>query len=313
MSDVYTISFSEKEVNCFGRLYPLGQLFIDFLELDLSEYEAKRLKIMETLKENNEELMESITNLSAKELKRGFKGLSFEQLGITDDMTLKHKYTVYAIYKALLPIEHKYFSVLNYPSLTNFAIDEVLKRFDLVSLQKRYKEAMEKCLLKDNTDLTAIQRFRECECAIEGKAELVFEVSDDVMYEVFMASDISSLLYIEFMRMLQNNVFVSKCAKCQRYFIPKGNYDMKYCEREVDGVKVCQKLGAVITFKDKVRKNPIYNEYERVYKRFYARKRKGLMSQKQFDEWLKKASKLKKDALEGILSVDDFKQIIADI
>ncbi len=313
MSDVYTISFSEKEVDCLGKIYPLGQLFIDFLELDLSEYEAKRLNIMETLKENNEEFMQSFTKLSAKELKRGFKGLAFEQLGITDDMSLENKYTVYAIYKALLPIEHKYFNILNYPSLSSFATDEVLERFDLVSLQKRYKEAMKKCFLKDGSDLTSIQRFEMNECSIDGKAELVFEISDNTIYEVFMASDISSLLYIEFMRMLQNNVFVSVCENCGRYFIPKGNYDMKYCEREIDGEKICQKVGAVRSFKDKVKNNPIYNEYERVYKRFYARKRKGIVTQDQFDEWVKKASKLKKDALKGILSYDDFKQMIADI
>ena len=128
-----------------------------------------------------------------------------------------------------------------------------------------------------------------------------------------MASKISSLLYIEFMKMIQNNVSVSVCENCGKYFIPKGNYDMKYCEREVNGEKVCQKIGAVITFKKKVRKNPIYGEYEKVYKRFYARKRKGLVSQSQFNDWLKKASKLKKDALKGILSTDDFIQLISDI
>lgn len=310
MSDKFTISFSGKEVNCLGRTYPLGQLFIDFLELDLSEYEEKRLNIKKILDTNNEEVMEQLTKITAKELKRGFKGIAFEHLGITDKTPLKKKYTVYAIYKALLSIEHKYFDILNYPSISGFARDKIIEIFDLVSLQKRYQQAMKECLLKDGSDLTAIQRFGNNKELAEGKAELVFEVSNGIMYEVFMASDISSLLYIEFMKMIQNNVWLAECKSCYKIFLPdtKGNYNVKYCKNEE-----CQKIGAVKTFKDKIRDNPIYGEYEKVYKRFYARKRKGLITQSQFDNWLKKASELKKDALKGILSYDDFKIKISEI
>ncbi|MBR5614282.1 MAG: hypothetical protein IKW64_03140 [Clostridia bacterium] len=313
MSDKYTISFSGKEVSCLGRTYPLGQLFLDFLELDFSEYETERLNIQGIINENNQEVMKQFTELTAKELKKGYKGLAYELLDISGENSLEQKYTVYAIYKALLSVDHKYFEVLDYPSISKLNYKELLSVFDLVSLQKRYQQIMKNCLLKDGSDLTAIQRFGNNKEMIGGKAELVFEVSDGIMYEVFMASDISSLLYIEFMKMIQNNASVSVCENCGKYFIPKGNYDMKYCEREVNGEKVCQKIGAVKSFKDKVKNNPVYNEYEKVYKRFYARKRKGLVTQNQFDDWVKKASKLKKDALKGILSYDDFKQLIADI
>lgn len=310
MSDKFTISFSGKEVNCLGRTYPLGQLFMDFLELDLSEYEEKRLNIKKILDTNNIEVMEKFTKITPKELKRGFKGLSFYQLGITDKTPLKKKYIMYAIYKALLKIEHKYFDILNYPSMSGFSRDKIIEIFDLVSLQKRYQQAMKDCLLKDDTDLTTTQRFAKNREKIDGKAELMFEVSDGIMYEVFMASDISSLLYIEFMKMIQNNVWLAECKSCYKIFLPetKGNYNVKYCKKEE-----CQKIGAVKRFKDKVRDNPIYGGYEKVYKRFYARKRKGLISQSQFDDWLKKASKLKKDALKGILSTDDFIKMISDI
>lgn len=313
MSDKYTMSFSGKEVTCLRRTYPLGQLFIDFLELDLSEYEAKRVNIQNTIKENNQEVMKQFTEITAKELKKGYKGLAYELLHISGETSLEQKYTVYAIYKALLSIDHKYFEVLDYPSISKLNYKELISVFDLVSLQNIYRQAMKECLLKDDTDLTATQRFAKNKEKVEGKAELAFKASEGILYEVFMASDISSLLYIEFMKMIQNNVSVSICENCGRYFIPKGNYDMKYCEREVNGEKVCQKIGAVKSFKDKVKNNPVYNEYEKVYKRFYARKRKGLVTQNQFDDWVKNASKLKKDALKGILSYDDFKQMIADI
>lgn len=313
MSDKFTIAFSGKEVYCLGKKYALGQLFIDFLEFDLSEYETERLKVQQTIKNNDQNSMTEFTKITPKELKRGYRGLTYEHLGISDESSLEQKYMVYAIYKALLKIDHKYLEILDYPSISSIKYDKILEVFDLVSLQKSYKDAMEKCILKDGSDLTAIQRFAKNEGTIDGKAELVFKVSDNIMYEVFIASDISSLLYIEFMKMLQQNVLVSVCENCGRYFIPKGNYDMKYCEREVDGEKVCQKDGAVKSFKDKVKNNPVYNEYEKVYKRFYARKRKGLISQEQFATWVKKSSKTKKEALNGNLSYDDFKNQISKI
>lgn len=313
MDDKFTISFSGKEVSCLGKSYSLGQLFIEFLELDLNEYEAERLKIYEVLNTNNQEVMEKYTEINAKELKRGYKASAFENLKISEDMPLAQKFAVYAVYKASLLIDHKYFEILDYSSISDLYCNRILEVFDLVSLQKKYKQAMEKCLLKDGSDLTAIQRFEKNKRLVCGKAELVFEVSDNIMYEVFISSDISSLLYIEFMKMIQNNVFVSVCENCRRYFIPKGNYDMKYCEREVNGEKICQKVGAVKSFKDKVKNNPVYNEYEKVYKRLYARKRKGIVTQNQFDEWVKHSSKLKKEALKGNLSYDDFKKQISEI
>jgi len=313
MSDKFTISFSGKEVKCLGKSYPLGQLFIDFLELNLSEYETERLNIQEVLNADNRAAMKQFTEITESELKKGYKKLAFELLNISGDISLKSKYTLYAIYKALIIIDHKYFEILDYPSISKLDYNKILEVFDLVSLQKRYKQAMEICLLKNGSDLKLIQRFEKNAGVIDGKAELIFEVLDNIMYEVFMASDISSLLYIEFMKMLQNNISVSVCANCRRYFIPKGNYDMKYCEREIDGEKTCQKLGAVKIFKDKVKNNPVYNEYEKAYKRFYARKRKGLVTQNQFDKWMKHSSKLKKEALKGNLSYEDFKKQISEI
>ena len=57
MSDEFTISFSGKSVSYLGRTCLLGQLFIDFLELDLSEYEERRLNIQKILNTDDQETM----------------------------------------------------------------------------------------------------------------------------------------------------------------------------------------------------------------------------------------------------------------
>lgn len=317
MTEKTTFSISEKEVLCLGKSYVLGQLFVDFLELDLTAYEAERLKIESIIKNNDETAMKEYTKdlKIPKKMQRGYSGLDYILLNITEDMSLELKYTIYAIYKALFLVDHVYFRVIDYSDMSKLNSKEILKAFDLVSLQSNYKDAMKKCLLKDTTENTPVQRYIDHKISVEGKAEVLFEISEAMtLYEVYTASNISSLLYVEFMKMVQNSVFVAKCENCGRYFAVKGKYDMKYCDRIAKGdTRTCQEIGAINSFKNKIKNDPVYGEYEKAYKRYYAQKRKGVITQEQFDNWAKNASKTKKEALKGNLSFDDFKDLISKI
>ena len=309
------IAISGKEMFYLGTKHPLGESFVDFLELDLTTYEKRRLNIIAVLKNNDIETMKDFTkNLKPpKNFQRGFDSLYYELLNITEDMSLERKYVVFAVYKALQKIEHVYIDIMDYSGMCRIYSENLLELVDLLSFQKEYKDAMVHCLFNGNTKQNAVMRLRKYEGKITGKAEVEFVIDGETLSEVFTASSITSLLYVEFMKMVQNDVSVRECQKCHKNFVVKGKYDMKYCEREVNGEKVCQKNGAIETFKSKVRENDIYKEYEKVYKRFYARKRRGIITQEQFNTWLKKATKLKKDALTNALSEDEFKTQISNI
>lgn len=309
------VAISGKEMFYLGAKHPLGESFVDFLELDLTAYEKKRLNIKTVLENNDVETMKEFTkNLKPpKNFQRGFGGLLYDLLKITENMSLERKYVVLAIYKALQQIEHVYIEIIDFSEMCRIHSEILLELFDLLSYQKEYKDAMVHCLFNDNTKQNAVMRLKKYEGKITGKAEVEFIIDGETLSEVYTASGITSLLYVEFMKMVQNDVSVRECQKCHKNFVVKGKYDMKYCEREVNGEKVCQKNGAIETFKNKVRGNDIYKEYEKVYKRFYARKRRRAITQEQFDAWLKKATKLKKDALKGNLSDDEFKTQISNI
>ena len=309
------IAISGKEMFYLGAKHPLGESFVDFLELDLTTYEKRRLNIKTVLENNDVETMKEFTkNLKQpKNFQRGFGGLLYDLLKITENMPLELKYVVLAIYKALQQIEHVYIEIIDYSEMCRMHSEILLELFDLLSYQKEYKDAMVHCLFNGNTKQNAVMKLKKYEGKITGKAEVEFIIDGETLSEVYTASSITSLLYIEFMKMVQNDVSVRECQKCHKNFVVKGKYDMKYCEREVNGEKVCQKNGAIETFKNKVRGNDIYKEYEKVYKRFYARKRRGAITQEQFDAWLKKATKLKKEALKGNLSDNEFKTQISNI
>ena len=86
---------------------------------------------------------------------------------------------------------------------------------------------MEKCILKNDLNTSSIHRLKKYDTFLHGRAELMFRIYNNTMHEVFISSDVSSLLYVEFMKMIQNNVSVGVCENCGKYFIVKGKYDMK--------------------------------------------------------------------------------------
>ena len=53
-------------------------------------------------------------------------------------------------------------------------------------------------------------------------------------------------------------------------------------------------------------KDPIIGEYQRAYKRLYARKRTGKITKEELEIQIKKATALRDEAVKGSLSKDDY-------
>ena len=63
-----------------------------------------------------------------------------------------------------------------------------------------------------------------------------------VEYEFHSVADI---LELEFTKLLESNIRFRKCQRCGRYFLMKGNYHTRYCDRIADGEKYsCQDLAS---------------------------------------------------------------------
>ena len=114
------------------------------------------------------------------------------------------------------------------------------------------------------------------------------KVSTTIRYQY---DNLHCYLMEELYALIQLNVHVKKCARCNKYFIPKGNYATECCDRVLPGEKFsCKKLAAIQARKAKVDSNPILQEYQRAYKRMYARVTAKKISQKDFKGWSDNAS-----------------------
>lgn len=288
--------------------FEIGTLLLDFLELDLSTYQ-KEVEIIKQLKAENIR--------KYRPTGRGYKGYKGIILQIDNNMSDEEKYVRMALYDALKATEHPYAYEVEYSALHDIDYMKLFDIFDLVKLQKEYRAAVNACLLKqdENEKFNPLERYLNYSHELNGKAEIVYTVSNDLtLCEEYIASDISSLLYLEFMKMLQYNIFVRKCENCGRLFAVKGNYNKKYCDRKISGTsKTCQEVGAVNSFKNKTLKDPIIGEYQRAYKRLYARKRTGKITKEELDIQIKKATALRDEAVKGSLSKDEYLEQIIKI
>lgn len=110
--------------------------------------------------------------------------------------------------------------------------------------------------------------------------------------QVYCTDTLSNLLYVEFHKMIEHNIRVKKCKNCGKYFILKGDYLTNYCNRIPNGEKYsCRKIAAIKSRKEKLSKNPILREYEKAYKRNYARCYNSQISQEEFQSWINEATK----------------------
>ena len=124
---------------------------------------------------------------------------------------------------------------------------------------------------------------------------------------VYSASTIQEFAYLEFTLMVQKNIKVRKCNNCGKYFVLKGNYDTKYCDRLAPGkTQNCQTIGATKKYKQKIESDALLKEYNRAYKRYYANARNGILSKSSFEKWSNIAKQKRSDYLSGTLNKGQF-------
>ena len=138
--------------------------------------------------------------------------------------------------------------------------------------------------------------------------QLMYNIQHPTFMSIsYDARTIEDMLELEFTKMLEQDVRFRKCKRCGKYFIMKGNYDTKYCDRVAEGeTRNCQELAAIENYKAKIADNkaiPIYNKY---YKRYAARVKVRQIKEPDFKKWKYKAMEMRDQCSDGKISVEEF-------
>ena len=128
---------------------------------------------------------------------------------------------------------------------------------------------------------------------------------------------ISEALLCEFLKMLELGIKIRKCTVCGKYFIITG-HNGKCCDNLYkDTGLTCQQVFADRNYKNKRKKNPVLKEYDKAYKRMYARysSKKNLTSD-EYAKWKNEAAQERDKALKAYAEnpsdtvINNFKQFL---
>ncbi len=109
------------------------------------------------------------------------------------------------------------------------------------------------------------------------------------MENVYTSQKLSNIAFVVLEQITKNyNLPIKKCQHCGRYFMPSIRQDELYCDLpNVDG-KSCREKGAKQTYKEKLEKDKVLQEYRKAYqKKFMEVSRSNGDKQKKedFEEW----------------------------
>lgn len=115
-----------------------------------------------------------------------------------------------------------------------------------------------------------------------------------------------SFCVTELFKMLESGIQVRICKNCNRFFIPQNNHTADYCTRICNSKgQTCKEIGAQKAYKAKVKSNPILKEYEKAYKRNYAKVSRGELSRDAFEKWSANAVSKREEAIKTFNQTGD--------
>ncbi len=137
--------------------------------------------------------------------------------------------------------------------------------------------------------------------------------------EVYDIEMLDQMLYFEFLKMVDYNITVKKCAyqKCGKYFINNKYKNAMYCDRVPKGeTKPCNVVAPRKNYAAKLRDSEIAGEYRKRYKKLFGRIKIAAIpkeEQARFNKWKTKAEPLRDEALKTNMDFELFKKELDDI
>lgn len=133
------------------------------------------------------------------------------------------------------------------------------------------------------------------------------DITNAKLASFYEIDNLQELLQLEITNMSLSNTVVKRCENCGKYFIPT-HKSQKYCKRTDEIGLICAKAAKKKLRKDRLIRNPALKIYETAYKRNYARKGNGIISQQQFNSWQYKAKEKRIQVEKGTLDISIFQE-----
>ena len=316
----------------------VGELLIDFLSLDFTTIEKIRLECLEKLKERRESPEEENIDLVTAE--------AFDMMEKLDKNNISHPYfslPINSLYALLNEEEKDEYNLLLISKSLKEALDfccnlEYNTKLNELTTIQRYYLYLEQSFERESnilfnsythnmktsfslndslfTDklyqLLFDENYNYIETPTSDKVINFIKTQEILPAFLYQADTVFEYLFFEFIKMIELNIQLGVCKNCGKYFILKGDYATEYCDRIPEGEKfTCKKIAAMNSRKKKIQGNPILKEYEKAYKRMYARLSSHKISNEDFRLWTEEAAQ-KRDVIVAEYTTSPSDKVVSD-
>lgn len=258
----------------------IGELLLDFLNLDLQSYPSKKDEIEDfyVITGNNIETIKLIQNL----------------------------------YKSY---NHVYLSLdfFDQKMCANYLFEK--ECYDLKTIQTDFRQLAD-VVLSANTaeqysgfcrlyDGFTCYEFKEFHSLVPCNSLINFENLSNNYFQFvkgYTFDNPEEALMCEFFRLLELGVRIKKCIKCGKYFIVKNSHNSDCCSRK------CQQAQADIKQREKINNHPILKFYTKINKRMFARKKTGKLSEVEYADWVRQFTDVRNKYVQKYNSETDQQQ-----
>lgn len=189
----------------------------------------------------------------------------------------------------------------------------------LIGLQNQMRELVAGALTNLPGKEKAMDRLTEY---YSGKDEGKFVLGPITTYyekvrgsglcEILEPNSLEDILNYIIRAMVKANVFYKTCLYCGKLFIA-GHSNAEYCERPTGSSgKTCRDVGSLRVYREKQKQDPVMVEYNRAYKRNYAKIRSKRMTAEEFQEWSERAREQRDAVLAGRKELDELLEMLGE-
>jgi hypothetical protein len=177
---------------------------------------------------------------------------------------------------------------------------------DILEWQQETKEKKEYAKAFRELDGDAVELDGDLDRYLKGAIDKAKQSDEVALFNEYEVNDFAHLLALEVRLMAGESTSVKRCRHCSRYFIAEKS-TIEYCTHIAPGESApCDVIGPKQSFSRLLEEDGALKAYNAAYKTFYARQRRGTMSEAEFSTWRDEAKRRLQKVREGICPLDEY-------
>ena len=198
-------------------------------------------------------------------------------------------------------------------TLENFFSNE-----DKSKLQAKAIDVLERCFSTKDSE-KRLDAFLKCE--EELKTGIGYSLSESKpvimpdgsigMVDTYWLNSVSSLILLEMMYSLRQNIPIVKCPICSKFFFANNN-GIQYCDNIYKDGKTCRQIGAKKYFNQKLKSDELLLLYDKTYQATYYKRSKtsNEKEREELSERLKFLKEQRSKYKKGEINSEEFAKVL---